>query len=82
MIQIQPPPPPPSLHLICMSKKTTKLHEPGGRVQFVVLKKFTSAYLHQIEREIMLLLVNNLHEKRITESQDRRNFGNERARYL
>ena len=27
----------------------------------------------------MLLLVNNLHEKRITESQDGRNFGSERA---
>ena len=65
MIQIHPPPLP--LHLICMSKKTTKLHEPGGRVQCVVFEKFTSAYLHQIAREIMLLLVNNLHEKRITE---------------
>ena len=82
MIQIHPPPPPPPLHLICMSKKTTKLHEPGGRVQCVVFKKFTSAYLHQIAREIMLLLVNNLHEKRITESQDGRNFGSARARYL
>ena len=51
-------------------------------MQFVVFKNFTSAYLHQIAREIMLLLVNNLHEKRITESQDRRNFGSERARYL
>ena len=34
-----------------------------------------SAYLHQIARESMLLLVNKLHEKRIAESQDRRNFG-------
>ena len=41
------------------------MHEPLGRLQFVVFEKFTSAYLHQIERESMLLLVNKLHEKRI-----------------
>ena len=34
-----------------------------------------SSYLHQIAQEIMLLLVNNLHEKCITESQDGQNFG-------
>ena len=28
-----------------------KLHEPVGRVQFVVFEKFTSAYLFQIARE-------------------------------
>ena len=38
------------------------------------LWKFTSAYLNQIPREIMFLLTKNLHEKSITESQDRRNF--------
>lgn len=49
-------------------------------MQLVVFEKFTSAYLHQIERESMLLLVNKLHEKRIAESQGRRNFGS--ARFL
>ena len=47
------------------------MHEPVGRVHFVVLKnlqvvfeKFTSAYLFQISCEtIMWLLVNNIHEK-------------------
>ena len=38
------------------------------------LWKFTSAYLNQIPREIIFLLTKNLHEKSITESQDRRNF--------
>ena len=55
------------------------MHEPLGRLQFVVFEKFTSAYLHQIARESMLLLVNKLHEKRIAESQDRRNFGSARS---
>ena len=31
--------------------KTNKLHEPVGRVQFVVFEKFTSAYLFQIAQE-------------------------------
>ena len=35
--------------------KTEKLHQPVGRVQFEVLKKFTSAYLHQIPIEIVSL---------------------------
>ena len=61
-------------------EKTTKFHEPVGRVRLVVFKKITSAYLHQIAREIMLLLINSLHEKGITDSQDRRNFDS--ARYL
>ena len=30
-------------------------------------KKFLSAYLHEIAQKLMLLLVNNLHEKHITE---------------
>ena len=34
-------------------------------------KKLTSAYLHQITSEIRLSLVNNLHEKSITEVLDR-----------
>ena len=32
-------------------KDYKKLHEPVGRVQFVVFEKFTSAYLFQIARE-------------------------------
>ena len=32
-------------------KITKKLHEPVGRVQFVVFEKFMSAYLFQISRE-------------------------------
>ena len=50
--------------------KKRKSHELIRCVQFVVL----GADLHQITLEIMLLLVNNLHEKSITGSQDRRNF--------
>lgn len=46
----------------------------------MVFKIFTSAYLQQIAREIMLFLGNNLHEIRITVSQAGRNFGS--ARYL
>ena len=34
-------------------------------------KFFDQCLLHQIAREIMLLLVNDLHEKNLTESQDR-----------
>ena len=45
--------------------KTSKLHEPIVRVQFVVFEIFTSAYLHQIAPGIMALLVNNSHEKRV-----------------
>ena len=51
---------------ICMGK----LHEPIWQVQFLVSEKFFCAYLHQIAIKIMLLLVNNLHEKRIIESQE------------
>ena len=46
------------------------------------LRKIYKCLFTPIAREIMLLLINNLHEKRITESQDGRNFGSERARYL
>ena len=52
------------------SNTKKKSHELIRCVQFVVL----GAYLHQITLEIMLLLVNNLYEKSITGSQDRRNF--------
>ena len=38
-------------------------------MRFVVFENFISAYLQQTARKIMLL-VNNLHEKRITEIQD------------
>ena len=47
-----------------------KLHEPIWQVQFLVSEKFFCAYLHQIAIKIMLLIVNNLHEKRIIESQE------------
>ena len=32
-------------------------------MQFAVFEKFTSAYWHHIAQEIILLLVNNTHEK-------------------
>ena len=38
-------------------------------MRFVVFENFISAYLQQTARKIMLL-VNNLHEKRIIEIQD------------
>ena len=37
--------------------KTVKLHEPVGQMQFAVFGKLTTAYLRQIARESMLLLV-------------------------
>ena len=49
-------------------------------MQFVAFEKYIlSAYLHQIAGEIMLFLANNLHENRITESQDGRNLGGAHA---
>ena len=53
---------------------TTKLHEPIEQVLFAVFEKFTSAYLLGIVSEIMSLLVNNLHEKCITNSQEGQNL--------
>ena len=47
-----------------------KLHEPVGRVQILVFEIFTSAYLHQITREIILLLIKDLHKKSVAESRD------------
>ena len=44
-------------------QRLTKLLEPVGRVQFGVFEKFTSAYLFQIAREIIWLLINNIHKK-------------------
>ena len=44
-----------------------------GLYSFVVFEKFTSAYLHQIAWEIILLIVNNSHEKCITEGQEQQN---------
>ena len=58
----------------CLFSKTTKLHEPVDQTQFVAFEKLTSAYLHQIAREIILLLIDNLHERSITQSQVRRNL--------
>ena len=43
-------------------------------MQFAVFEKFTSAYWHHIAQEIILLLVNNTHEKNITNSQDKHEF--------
>ena len=37
--------------MIKFFQRLTKLYEPVGRVQFVSLKKFTSAYLFQIAQE-------------------------------
>lgn len=46
-----------------------------GQVQFVVSEKLTSFYLHQlIVQEIMMLVVNNFHDKRIRESRDTSNL--------
>ena len=36
-------------------QRSTKVHEPVGRVHFVVFEKFTRAYLFQIALEIMWL---------------------------
>ena len=47
-----------------------KLHEPVGRVQILVFEIFTSANLHQITREIILLLIKDLHEKGVAESRE------------
>ena len=43
--------------------RTTKLLEPVQQVQFIVFEKFTSVFVHQIAREIVLLLVNIVHRK-------------------
>ena len=47
-----------------------KLHEPVGQVKFVVIYK---CLLLQVAREIMWLLVINVHE-RTSQSRERRNF--------
>ena len=39
-----------------------------GQVQFIVLDRFISAYLHQIELEIILLRIDNLPEKSISKT--------------
>ena len=61
--------------------KTTKLNEPAGQEQFLV-SKMNECLLHQIAREIVSLLVNNVHKKNIAESQDRRNFESVRALFV
>ena len=43
--------------------RTTKLLEPVQQVQFIVFEKFTSVFVHQIARQIVLLLVNIVHRK-------------------
>ena len=43
---------------------TNKLHEPVGRVQFVVLEKINKClFIPNCTREIMRLRFNNIHEK-------------------
>ena len=37
---------------------------------FLVFEIFTSAYLHQITREIILLLIKDLYEKSVAESRE------------
>lgn len=37
--------------------------EPVQQVQFTVFEKFTSVFVHQIAREVVLLLVNIVHGK-------------------
>ena len=39
------------------------MHQPIEQVQFVVFLKIYKCLLHQIAGKIMLLLVNNVHEK-------------------
>ena len=39
-----------------------------GQVQFIVFDKFISAYLQQIEFEIILLRIDNLPEKSISKT--------------
>ena len=39
-----------------------------GQVQFIVFDRFISAYLHQIELEIILLRIDNLPEKSISKT--------------
>ena len=51
-------------------------------MHFVVFEEITSAYLHHIALEIMLPLINNLHEKSIKESQDRHNVDREHALFV
>ena len=41
----------------------------------VVFEKFTSTYLHQSAREIMLSLANNSHEERVTKRSPIRSAG-------
>ena len=64
------------LALLCIG-----VHEFSCNLVLISMSKFFNYELHepahQIAREIMLLLVNNLHE-----SQDGRNLGSARARYL
>ena len=43
--------------------KDNQLLEPVGQVQFLVFKKIFQCFIHHIAREIMILLVNNVHEK-------------------
>ena len=53
-------------------------------MQFVVFEKYISAYLHQIAREIMLLLLYNFMKiaSLKVKTQDGKNLGSARARSL
>ena len=50
-------------HKYALINFSTKLHEPAGQVGFVIFEKI-KCLSYQIAREIILLLVNNVHEKR------------------
>ena len=52
------------------------------QVHFVVFEEITSAYLHHIALKIMLLLINNLYEKSIKESEDGQNVDRAHALFV
>ena len=59
--------------------KDNKISQAHRGSAICCLQKSLSAYLNQITQEIMFLLVNDLHEKSITVSQDTQNFDRVRA---
>ena len=67
-------------HLISTSIKDKKNAQARRANAICCLWKISKCLLRQTALEIVLLLVNNVHGRSITESQDRRNFDS--ARYL
>ena len=55
-------------------QRLTKLHEPVGRVHFVVFEKFTSAYLFLIAREKSCDYLLKIYMKKGTEKENQLNF--------